>query len=138
MRLLLLAGALALTPVPAGAFVDLWTCTPAGRLLCTAAEGCRSAEPRIDQVEIMPVTGRLSFCVGAQCYEGVMELEREGWPDYRTLGWASVEALPLKRVYTGGEPWFVAFDEETRRFTLSSLNATGQDAAWFDCRPWGE
>jgi hypothetical protein len=135
---LLLAACFVLLPLPAAAFVDLWNCTPAGHLVCRAGESCRTAEPRIDQVEIMPITGRLSFCIGAQCYEGVMELEREGWPDYRTLGTATVEALPLSRRYTGGEPWFVAFEEEARRFTLSSLGPAGQDLAWFDCRPWGE
>lgn len=135
--MLLLAGLL-LAPFPAGAVVDLWTCAPVARLVCQAGESCRSAEPQIDQVEIMPIAGRLSFCIGPQCYEGVMELEREGWPDYRTLGWASVEALPLSRVYTGGEHWFVAFDQEARRFTLSSLGAASQDATWFDCTRWGE
>lgn len=136
MRLLLLTGALLLSPLPAAAFDDYWTCEPADHLVCRAGESCQSVEPSFSQVEIMPITGRLSFCIAAQCYEGVMELEREGWPGYRSLGFATVEALPLPAYYTGGEPYFVGFDAETGRFTLSRLGIGGQQIAWFDCKQW--
>lgn len=138
MRPLLLAGLLTLLPLPAAAALDLWTCEAAESLVCRADEACESAAPRIGQVEIMPVTGRLSFCIAEQCYEGVMELEREGWPDYRSFGAATVEALPLSRRYTGGEAYFVAFDDQSGRFTLSALGVGGQATSWFDCRPWAE
>lgn len=67
-----------------------------------------------------------------------MTLEREGWPDYRQFGLTSVEVLPLRRIYTGGDPYFVTFDEERRRFALSELGTWGQEITWFDCDPWGE
>jgi len=136
---MVLAGALVLLPLPTSAALDLWACAATERLLCNAGEACTAAAPEIAQMRIMPVTGRIEFCVGEQCYEGVMELEREGWPEYRRLGTAHVEALPLPRVYRGdGIGYFAAFDEAARRFALSSLRPGGQEVTWFDCSPWGE
>ncbi|HKY94481.1 MAG TPA: hypothetical protein VJL84_04210 [Kiloniellales bacterium] len=138
MRLVILAGAVVLAPLPAAAALDLWVCEPAERLVCEAGTGCTAASPQIAQVQIMPVTGSIEFCIAEQCYQGVLQLEKEGWPDYREMGTATVEALPLPRAYTPGEPWFAAFDETRRRFTLSLLGLQSQDTTWFDCRPWTE
>jgi len=135
--MLLLLAAL-LLPQPAAAYVDLWTCDATHSLRCRQGEGCAAAEPRISAMEIMPVTGRIGFCVGALCYEGVMELEKEGWPDYRTLGTARVEELPLARVYRPGPSYFVSFDEAAGSFALASLHPGSQDTTWFACRRWGD
>lgn len=133
MRRLALIALLGALPMPAGAYLDLWHCDPAERFVCSAHDGCHEAAPQIDQLQIMPNRGRIEFCIGEQCFEGVLSLEH---PDPRRMGTAWVEALPLPRHATEGFRYFAAFEEEARRFALSTLWPRGQDTSWFACRKW--
>lgn len=134
-----LAVLLAFLPSAAMAQGATWLCAPATRLLCTR-EGCAAAAPDITELSFAPVEGRLAFCRSAACYQGIAELDREGAPDWRTLGIALVEELPLPHASMGayrGRALFASFEVNDRRFVLSDLGGGGQDTTWFDCRPAG-
>lgn len=136
MRGLLLALALSLLSAPACALSTTWLCAPTLRLSCHPQSGCAENLPAISEVALNLTEGDIAFCIGETCYEGVVEFEREGAPDWRSLGTAIVEELPLKRSYSG-RLWFASFEVNDRRFVLSGLSHLGQDTTWFDCWPKG-
>jgi len=132
MRRLALAALLALLPVPALAQGAVYACTPTQRLHCTAEGGCEAQQPDIEALRFAPVEGHLQYCRFGTCFQGIADIEREGWPTWHALGVAMVEALPLTRDYRG-RALFASFEVNERRFVLSSLGTAGQDITWFDC-----
>jgi len=132
-RRLALACLVALLPLPALALGVTWQCAPTTRLLCRPDGGCSSQPPEIVQLRFTPADDYLEFCSRTLCWQGIVDLAREGAPDWNTLGVAMVEALPLTRDYRG-RARFAAFEVNDRRFVLSDLGIDGQDTTWFDCR----
>jgi hypothetical protein len=109
-----LAGVLALLPLPALALGVTWHCAPSQRLHCTSAGNCETQQPDIDTLSFSPKDGSLEFCRFDICFQGIVELAREGSPDWNTLGVAMVEKLPLTRHYRR-RALFASFEVNERR-----------------------
>lgn len=124
---------LLLSPGQAAARWVEWRCLPTARLVCTVDAGCSAAEPRFGEVAFDREYGRLSYCLREICFEGVINLEQEGAPDWRILGVGVLEKLPLSRLFRGGESLFASYDTNARSLTLSALGPRGQDTTWFAC-----
>lgn len=135
LRCLALAALLFAAPLPAFPLGAVYLCTPSLRLSCQP-EGCASLAPDIAELSFAPVDGSLAFCRGTHCYEGIAELDREGWPEWKVLGLARVEELPLPRAQVG-RLFFASFEVNERRFVLSDIGARDQETTWFDCRQSG-
>lgn len=142
---LLLAAPLLATLAAAGSAAAAgtrWACTAVAQQSCRPGEDCASATPWLGELELYGgLDGyRVSYCLAANaeaCFQGILEQDYEGWPDWGTLGVATVERLPLKRSYHGEHGFYASFDVNARTLLVVTLSVQGQTTVWFDCIPEG-
>lgn len=125
----------------AAALGTRWSCTPLAQQSCRPGEGCSSELPWLGGMTLYGglESYRVDYCLASEevCFQGIFEQDREGWPDWGSLGVATVERLPLKRSYHGEHGFFGSFDVNARTLLVTTLSVLGETTVWLACTAEG-